>query len=1037
MRFAGCKTGATFYILLLLSALFLFSDRAAAERLPMKTYTAVDGLANNRVHRIVRDSRGFIWFCTTEGLSRFDGYSFVNYTTDNGLPFHSINDLLEAPDGAYWLATNGRGVIHFAPKISAQKDDEQSRFAVYPVGDKPVSNRVNMLFRDRNGRLWAATDGGLYVLDEKTGEAEFRRVELRLAGHQDETVQVWALLEDREGGLWIGTKFGLVHRLPDERMIYYRIRPSGSSDTVRALLLDRNDRLWIGHQSGLLVVNPATMPVTESPTGAVINLNPKTAILHMKSESYAALAGLSGSPIMALLQASDGAIWIGNQTGLAQFSEGRLHSYTTAQGLDGKDIWTITEDGEGSLWLGTSSDGATRIYKNGFTLFGKADGLGQVIGSIIETPSGELCVTSSDYRLSRFDGSRFVTVKLNVAKTTGRWLRYHNVIEDHAGEWWVATTNGLYRFPRVSGIEQLARARPKAVYTTADGLAGNELTALFEDSHGDIWTGNFAPSGETLTRWERATGTFHRYSADDGLPAFNMVIAFCEDRAGDIWIGLFAGGLVRYRAGRFKTFTPDDGLPVGTTHDVHLDRAGRLWVITDQGGLARIDDPSADQPHLKVYTTADGLSSNGMRSITEDAQGHIYAASPHAIDRLDPATGQIKHYHLTEELDVSEIAVAFCDRHDALWFGSPKSLSRLLPESNRPVQPPPILIGGLRVAGVERSVSDLGEREIAGLEMEAGQNQVQIDFFGIAFESGGALRYQYKLEGLDPDWNAPTSQRTISYGSLAPGAYRFLVRAIAADGTVSTTPATASFRILPPLWQRWWFITFSITVVGVTVYRFYRYRVARLIELERVRMRIATDLHDDIGSNLSLIAMVSEVARQQINQDGSRAEDHLSLIARTSRQSVDAMSDIVWAVNPKRDHLHDLVERMRRFASDTLAPREIDFRFAAPPARSDMKLGSELRRQFYLIFKEGVSNLARHSQCSEADIDLSIYGSQLVLRLGDNGKGFDPTAAGNGYGGNGLASMRERAAALGGQLEIVSDKQEGTTITLKVPLGRR
>ena len=152
MRVVGCKTGVTFYITLLLSVLFVLSNKAAAERLPMKTYTAVDSLTNNRIHRTVCDSRGFIWFCTTEGLSRCNGYSFVNYTIDNGLPFHSINDLLEAPDGAYWLATNGRGVIRFTPKTSAQENDEQSRFTVYPVGDKPVTNRVNRLFRDHNNR---------------------------------------------------------------------------------------------------------------------------------------------------------------------------------------------------------------------------------------------------------------------------------------------------------------------------------------------------------------------------------------------------------------------------------------------------------------------------------------------------------------------------------------------------------------------------------------------------------------------------------------------------------------------------------------------------------------------------------------------------------------------------------------------------------------------------------------------------------------------------------------------------------------------
>lgn len=472
-----------------IALLFALVASAQAERLPIKTYTMTDGLASNRIHRIVQDSRGFIWFCTVEGLSRFDGYSFVNYTIDDGLPYHSINDLLETPDGDYWLASNGAGVIRFAPKSSAQKTDGRSRFAVYPVGDTPVTNRVNVLCRDRNGRLWAGTDGGVYILDEKNGESEFHRVELGLASHADETVQVWTLLEDREGSLWMGTKFGLVRCLPDERIIHYPVQPSKDSDIVRALLKDRNDRLWVGHQAGLIVVNPAALAVTP-PTSKTSIQNLESAV---ERQAYAAVARLAGSGVVDLFQASDGTIWIGSSTGLIQFSEGHLQNYTTAQGLDGKVVSALKEDGEGSLWVGTNDNGVTRIYRNGFTLYGKADGLGQVIGSMIETPAGEFCVTSSDYAISRFDGRRFITAKVNVTKKIGLWRRYHNVMEDHTGEWWAATANGLYHFPKVSDVGQLARVRPNAVYTTADGLAGNDLTALFEDSRGDMMDREFCP----------------------------------------------------------------------------------------------------------------------------------------------------------------------------------------------------------------------------------------------------------------------------------------------------------------------------------------------------------------------------------------------------------------------------------------------------------------------------------------------------------------------------------------------------------------
>jgi signal transduction histidine kinase len=210
--------------------------------------------------------------------------------------------------------------------------------------------------------------------------------------------------------------------------------------------------------------------------------------------------------------------------------------------------------------------------------------------------------------------------------------------------------------------------------------------------------------------------------------------------------------------------------------------------------------------------------------------------------------------------------------------------------------------------------------------------------------------------------------------------------------------------------------------------------------LERVRTRIATDLHDDIGSSLSQIAILSEVVSQRVPQDNAPVIEPLSLIAGTSREMVDSMSDIVWAINPQRDHLSDLTQRMRRFASDILSARDINFRFRAPDSEKDLRLGADLRREVYLIFKECVNNLVKHSGCSEAELEMRIVNNWIVLRIGDDGRGFDTTAPnGNGdgnrasLGGHGLQSMRRRAVALGGTFEVNSAKGRGTISTLKVP----
>ncbi|MBI3758771.1 MAG: hypothetical protein HY269_03350, partial [Deltaproteobacteria bacterium] len=171
------------------------------------------------------------------------------------------------------------------------------------------------------------------------------------------------------------------------------------------------------------------------------------------------------------------------------------------------------------------------------------------------------------------------------------------------------------------------------------------------------------------------------------------------------------------------------------------------------------------------------------------------------------------------------------------------------------------MINRLRIAGQPLALAELGEREVHGLVLEPSQNQIELDFFGLNFALGAPLRYQYKFEGFDRDWSAPSEQRTVA-ANLAPGSYRFLVRAVNANGQVSETPAVVSFTILPPFWQRWWFILLAALAVSGLAYLGHRYHVGRVIEVERVRTRIATDLHDDIGASLSRMAILSEVVKQ-------------------------------------------------------------------------------------------------------------------------------------------------------------------------------
>jgi signal transduction histidine kinase len=668
-----------------------------------------------------------------------------------------------------------------------------------------------------------------------------------------------------------------------------------------------------------------------------------------------------------------------------------------------------------------------KVVRNGFTAFGEADGLRGGVRSILEDRSGELRVVTSDATVHAPAGERFRGVRPRLP--AGLALIWPlGAVRDRQGEWWLPTPQGLYRFPRTDRLEDLGVVPPR-VYNGRNGLTGDDVFHVYESRGGDLWISMDVPQGP-LVRWERSTETFHVFKGGEGAPSYFKPSSFAEDAAGGLWMGLYDGGLLRYRNGRSRLFTTADGLPDGQVHQLYVDAAGRLWIATNAGGAGRMDDPAAESPRIARWTVREGLASNNVTCITEDGWGRIYFGSGHGIDQLDPGTGRVLHHTEADGMSIGGVEVAFRDRHGTLWFGGQRGLSRFVPQPQGPRPPPAVFIGGLRIAGVPVPVSELGETELYGLRLSPGQNQLVIDFVGLGFLPGEALRYQLKLEGADREWSAPGGLRSVNYAGLAPGSYRFLVRGVAGDGTPSTVPASIAFTVRPPLWRQWWFVALVAAATATALYAAHRYRVRRVLEWAAMRTRIATDLHDDIGSNLTKIAILSEVARRDRGEEPA-ADDPLSSIARISRESVASMSDIVWAINPRRDGLQDLTWRMRRFAEDTFGARGIGFEFHAPDQGPDLPLGAEVRRQVYLIFKESVSNVVRHSSCGRAEVAFRLEGREGVLTVTDDGRGFDP---GRRQDGNGLVSMRRRAEGFGGRLDIRSGPGQGTTLTLRIPI---
>jgi len=379
------------------------------------------------------------------------------------------------------------------------------------------------------------------------------------------------------------------------------------------------------------------------------------------------------------------------------------------------------------------------------------------------------------------------------------------------------------------------------------------------------------------------------------------------------------------------------------------------------------------------------------------------------------------------------LRAAVRDRSGALWFATTQGLSRLIPAEDRPPVRPRVFITDLRIGGRSYPVSQLGETRISQLELKPSQNQLQVEFAGLDYEPGEALRYLYKLDGAEADWNPPRSQHAVDYAALTDGRYRFLVKAVTSEGVESVSPAEIEFTVLPPVWKRWWFESLAAALAAALVLAAHRYRLAQMVNLERMRTTIATDLHDDIGAGLSQIAILSEVARVGGNGPG-RPGEPLERVGTLARELVDSMSDIVWSIRSEPNGVDSLIRRMREFALDLLASQGIEFEFQTPPIEENAQLSLQARRQLFLMFKECVHNAARHSGCTAVKAELKVVRREISLTVEDNGRGLNPVERPPGWiGGNGIPGMRRRAESLGGHMQLTSKPGEGCVVAILLP----
>jgi ligand-binding sensor domain-containing protein/signal transduction histidine kinase len=977
-------------ILIVLSACALKGDL-----LPIRTYTSADGLAADRVNCILPDSRGFLWFCTPEGLSRFDGNRFVSYGVDEGLPHRAVSTVVETRSGDYFIGT-ARGISRINP------GREGAPFST------AAQNYVVALRESRSGGIWCATKTSLFEWD---GAGAFRHRELPLPPDG----QITAVVEDPRGELWIGTNVGIYVLAKNGVERTFTAKDGLPGDWVNALLLDSKGRMWVGTRGGLGLITRDGV-----------------------KKAYTDKTGLAGNEALALAESSDGTLWVGTDWGISRLTLGGdepklLRNIVREQGLSDRTILALAEDQAGNMWAGTATAGVMRINGLGFTTYREPDGLPtDRVWSVFADRAGDVMAVTITGRQKRsvdlFDGARFRSVVPKVFGDHPTWGWQQILLESRTGEWWGATGEGLCRFDAMKAANLDGR-RPRTCYSS------DTIFRIFEDSKGGLWASAQSRRGDQLMRWDPGTNSVVNFPAPriPGVPSDDLVSAFAEDRQGNIWMGLLRGGLYRYDGRGFRHFQQSDGVPAGGVLALLVDQRGQLWIGTNGGGLGRMDGTGEEHPRIEVYNTARGMASGMIECIIDDRQGLIYAGTSKGVDRLDPKTGHIRHFTSANGLAHGVYRAAVRDRSGSLWFATTQGLSRLVPAADRPPVRPRVFITDLRVGGGAFPVSQLGETRISRLELDPSQNQLQVEFAGLDYQPGEVLRYVYKLEGADPDWNPPRNQHAVNYAALSAGTYRFLVKAVTSEGVESAAPAEIDFVILPPVWRRWWFQGLALSLAIALVFAAHRYRVTQMVNLERMRTAIATDLHDDIGASLSQIAILSEVARVSGNGQG-RPGEPLERVATLARELVDSLGDVVWSIRSEPDGMDSLIRRMREFALDLLASQGIEFQLEAPQSRESVQLSLQARRQLFLIFKECIHNIARHSGCTAVKAELKVADREIALTVEDNGRGLSPVERPSvSTGGSGIPGMRRRAESLGGSMELTSKPGQGCRVEIRIP----
>jgi ligand-binding sensor domain-containing protein/signal transduction histidine kinase len=956
------------------------------------------GLPQNTILAIAQTPDGYLWFGTDEGLVRFDGLDFTIFNKLNTREFlgDNIHALLVDRQGALWIGMAG-GVLYRRVK---------DRFEVFTAKEGLAGATVNCMAEDRDGSLWIGTNGGL---------SHFVNGAFHTYGTKDglSNARIMSLLQDHTGRLWVGTARGL------NIFEAGRFQPGAGAeladDLVAALCEDAQGSLWIGTTVGGL---------WQLKDGNLRRIGPKP--------------GPQPLGFRALALDRQGNLWIASRSsGLLRYRDGQFETYSRAQGLSGETVLSLFEDREGSLWIGMFGTGLNRLRDKAFVSYSEAEGLPPGLSTaVMEGRDGSMWVGSAGTGgLSRMTDGKVTHLGHKDGLSSNV---IYSLTEGQDGSVWVGTGSGLDRL----------KAGKVQSYSKKQGLLGEAVACLVSGKDGALWIGTLQ-GGLNLLK----DGRISSFSRDQGLPN-DSVLCLLESRDGGLWIGT-SGGLARLQNGRITTPVTNQDLSGSAVYCLLEEGDGTLWIGTEGAGLRRLKNGK-----LASVTTKEGLFHDKLFALLDDGLGHFWMTCNKGVFRVDKkelddvADRTLPALHCVSYGVPDGMRSAEClggiqpsgwrSRDGRLWFPTTRGLAVVNPANLvQNLLPPPTHIERVLITREKSGHPMTEQAKVEGstglINVSAGATGVEIHYTALSFLVPERVRFEYRLEGFDPDWVQAGARRTAYYTNLPPGTFRFHVRACNNDGVWNLDGASAPFKVHPRYYQTYWFYglcgLLAISLGALIQRHFEQVRIHQLELKNRVldeRNRLGRDVHDQLSQTMTGLLLQLEAGGHALRLGADQCRPYLDRAVELAREGLAETRRTIRGFRATALEDGNLAQALDGIAQRLTTGTDVtvEVRQEGPPRSLPKRMEDTLFR----AGQEGITNALRHGQAHRIELRLAWEGKGVRLVVSDNGRGmnmpFDPSVPSVGLG---LSGMFERITDNKGTLQVSAGPAGGTILEVFLP----